>query len=104
MLNLVLSTTKPVSYEATLALDKKLRSYGSLFDPKYAKELGTWPSEESGTSRQIRLQQQFTLLVRESTLVHLHRGFLNRAVLEPTGDPILSKYSISVMAAYVVRF
>lgn len=100
MLNLVLSTTKPSSYQAILAVDKKLRSYDSLLDAKYVKQLGTWPTPESGTSRQIRLQQQFTLLLRESTFVHLHRGFLNRAVLEPTGDPILSKYSISVMAAY----
>ncbi|KAG8834958.1 hypothetical protein FRC17_006261 [Serendipita sp. 399] len=104
LLNLLLSTCQKVTYEAVLSLDKRLRSYDSILDPQYLKEMGNW-SLANGTAstaydRRKKLQQQFIMLAKECTLVHLHRGFLNRALLNPSEDPILSKWSISVMAAY----
>jgi hypothetical protein len=103
LLSVVLSTEKPATYNATLELDKKLRSYDKVLDQKFHKELGTLPLEQQDTTffREHRLQQQFILIAREATLLHLHRSFFNRAIVNFAGDPILSKWSISVMAAYV---
>ncbi|PVG02031.1 hypothetical protein CPB86DRAFT_805075 [Serendipita vermifera] len=100
MLALVLSADAQPTYKATLALDKKLRAYDSAMDPTFLKELGTPPEKNTAFCRSMRLRQFFVLLAKESTLLHLHRSFLNRAVINPDGDPILSKWSISVMAAY----
>ncbi|KIM34498.1 hypothetical protein M408DRAFT_325886 [Serendipita vermifera MAFF 305830] len=102
LLALVLSTEKPATYKATLELDKKLRSYDTILDPRLLKELGTLPKKDQDTTflRKHRIQQIFISIAKEATLLHLHRSFLNRALVNPTGDPILSKWSISVMAAY----
>lgn len=99
LLALVLSTAVQPTYDATLALDKRLRAYNAVLDPKYAKELGTAPILEGDQTSRMRFSQQFTFLAREATLLHLHRSFLNRAIMNCDGDPILGKYSISVMAA-----
>jgi hypothetical protein len=103
LLSVVLSTEGAPTYNVTLDLDKKLRSYDKVLDPKFYKELGTLPLEKQDTSffREHRLQQQFILIAREATFLHLHRSFFNRAIVNFAGDPILSKWSISVMAAYV---
>jgi hypothetical protein len=101
LLALVLSTHAQPTYDATLALDKQLRSYNAILDPKYAREMDTAPIIEEGRSKRIIYSQQFTFLAREATLLHLHRSFLNRSIINPTGDPILGRWSISVMAAYV---
>lgn len=101
LLALVLSTEKPATYNATLALDKQLRSYDTILDPKFCKESATLPRPEQDTTflREHRILQQFILIGKEATLLHLHRSFLNRALTNPSCDPILSKWSISVMAA-----
>jgi hypothetical protein len=104
LLALVLSTNVQPTYDATLALDKKLRSYNAILDPKFAREMGTAPIIEEGRSKKIIFSQQFTFLARETTFLHLHRSFLNRSIINPTGDPILGRWSISVMAAYVDPF
>ncbi|KAG8808929.1 hypothetical protein FRC18_004798, partial [Serendipita sp. 400] len=104
LLDILLSTCQKATYDAVLSLDKKLRGFDSILDPTYLREMGNWTTAngtDSGSyDRKRKLQQQFILLTRECTLVHLHRGFLNRALLNPSEDPILSKWSISVMAAY----
>jgi hypothetical protein len=101
MLGLVLAADSQPTYKATLALDQKLRAYDTAMDPEFLKELGSYHPDKQNPSfcRAKRFRQFFVLLAKESTLLHLHRSFLNRAVMNPEGDPILSKWSISVMAA-----
>ncbi|KAG8752473.1 hypothetical protein FRC14_006999 [Serendipita sp. 396] len=104
LLDILLSTCQKATYDAVLSLDKKLRGFDSILDPTYLREMGNWTTANGADggsyNRKRKLQQEFILLTRECTLVHLHRGFLNRALLNPSEDPILSKWSISVMAAY----
>lgn len=88
------------TFEATMNLDKKLRGYDSILDPKFLRAMNTMTSgKPQHVGSWSPLQLQFVSLLREATLLNLHRGFFARAVNHQKGDPIESKWSISVMAA-----
>ncbi|CAG8706169.1 1159_t:CDS:2, partial [Acaulospora colombiana] len=103
MLSLVLAADTPPTYKATLALDKKLRAYDSFLDPTFLTELGNPPEKNTASCRSKRLRQFFVLLAKESTLLHLHRSFLNRAVINPDATSSHSQFFRYQSACAIIR-
>lgn len=89
--------TRQPSYSAVLELDRKIRN---VVVPSH---LQAGPSEVAyvWSSDSIKAMQQYcALLLRESNLLYLHRGYFAQALKEAPDDPLKHKFSSSVMAAY----
>ncbi|KAG8820773.1 hypothetical protein FRC17_010057, partial [Serendipita sp. 399] len=90
------------TYAAVLKLDKKLRDWVLPKTMQVPKHI---PPEDQQTA--YVFQRTVIFIVREITLLCLHRqvicwtiAYFAYALLEPPHDPLRSKYSRSVLAAY----
>ncbi|KAF9478291.1 hypothetical protein BDN70DRAFT_880170 [Pholiota conissans] len=90
------------NYKLVQELDKKVRTWyvpPSLQVPGFggAKLVGT---EVEQPSVQLTMQRYITFAIKEMTLFYMHRGFFAQALEDNPTDPMGSKYSPSVLAAY----
>ncbi|KAG8869565.1 hypothetical protein FRC20_001246 [Serendipita sp. 405] len=83
------------SYSAVLKLDKKLRDW--VLPKKMQVPRHVHPEDQQTA---YTFQVTVIFIVREITLLCLHRSYFACALLEPPFDPLRSKYSRSVLAAY----
>lgn len=91
--------TRQPSYPMVLELDRKIRNVvvpSHLQAPPGALEVAcAWSSDSEKA-----MQQYCALFLRESNLLHLHRGYFAQAIKESPDDPLKHKFSRSVTAAY----
>ncbi|EKM81972.1 hypothetical protein AGABI1DRAFT_70548 [Agaricus bisporus var. burnettii JB137-S8] len=89
------------SYKVVTDLDKKVRNFyvpPSLQIPGFGgSKIGT---EVERPTVQLTMQRYITFAIREMTLFYMHRGFFAQALEDNPNDPLGSKYSQSVLAAY----
>ncbi|EGO22241.1 hypothetical protein SERLADRAFT_440265 [Serpula lacrymans var. lacrymans S7.9] len=89
------------SYKTIQHLDKQVREFyfpPSLQVPGFGNtKLG---KEVEQPPIQLTMQRYIAFAIKEITLFYMHRGFFARAIEENPDDPLGSKYSPSVLAAY----
>lgn len=83
------------TYAAVLKMDKRLRDWVL---PVHMQANVCAPPDDSQTG--LIFQRTLMFIAREITLMCLHRPYFACALLEPPFDPLRSKYSRSVLAAY----
>ncbi|PCH44393.1 hypothetical protein WOLCODRAFT_138977 [Wolfiporia cocos MD-104 SS10] len=87
------------SYKAILDLDRKVRDFylpPSLRVPGF----GGAKVEPESVTYEKTLQGYCAFSIREITIFYMHRGFFASALQDHPDDPLSSKYSQSVLAAY----
>ncbi|KAF8972630.1 hypothetical protein BDZ97DRAFT_1781980 [Flammula alnicola] len=94
--------TRTPNYKVIQELDRKVRNWyvpPSLQVPGFgaAKLVST---EVEQPSVQLTMQRYIAFAIREMTLFYMHRGFFAQALEDSPTDPMGSKYSPSVLAAY----
>ncbi|KAF8159767.1 fungal-specific transcription factor domain-containing protein [Crassisporium funariophilum] len=90
------------NYKLIQDLDRKVRTWyipPSLQVPGFgsAKLVST---EVEQPTVQLTMQRYITFAIKEITLFYMHRGFFAQALEDNPADPMGSKYSPSVLAAY----
>ncbi|KAI6125436.1 fungal-specific transcription factor domain-containing protein [Pisolithus croceorrhizus] len=91
--------TRQPTYPMVLELDRKIRNVvvpSHLQATPGALGVGCVWSTDSAKA----MQQYGALFLRESNLLHLHRGYFAQAIKEAPDDPLKHKFSPSVTAAY----
>ncbi|KAJ3753480.1 hypothetical protein EV360DRAFT_97010 [Lentinula raphanica] len=92
---------RPPSYKTIRDMDKKVRTY--YVPPSFQiSGFGKTPIRQEFDQPMIHLifQRYIAFSIREITLFYLHRGFFARALEDSPNDPMGSKYSLSILAAY----
>ncbi|TFK25635.1 hypothetical protein FA15DRAFT_668330 [Coprinopsis marcescibilis] len=93
--------TRAPSYGTIQELDKKVRNWyvpPSLVVPGFGNsKIG---AEVEQPSIEMTLQRYTAFAIKEMTLFYMHRGFFAQALEDSPSDPMGSKYSQSVLAAY----
>ncbi|KDR67949.1 hypothetical protein GALMADRAFT_161257 [Galerina marginata CBS 339.88] len=94
--------TRTPNYKVIQELDRKVRNWyvpPSLQVPGFgAAKLVS--SEVEQPTVQLTMQRYIAFAIREITLFYMHRGFFAQALEDNPTDPMGSKYSPSVLAAY----
>ncbi|KAH8831741.1 fungal-specific transcription factor domain-containing protein [Flagelloscypha sp. PMI_526] len=90
----LLSAT-PATYETIIELDRKVR----------AKEIPAHLNRilldaEDGVSAREFMQSCLLGVVRSKLLLSIHRGYLTKALQDPSGNPLKSRYAPSFLASY----
>ncbi|KAH8814718.1 fungal-specific transcription factor domain-containing protein [Flagelloscypha sp. PMI_526] len=100
LLETILGTT-PAKYETILELDRKIRAKALpghlntlLVDGVAGNKVG-----ENLTPREY-MQTSILGVFRSMLLLYIHRGFLSKALQDPTGNPLKSQYAPSFLACY----
>ncbi|PPQ65877.1 hypothetical protein CVT24_011208 [Panaeolus cyanescens] len=92
------------NYKLIQDLDRKVRQWyvpPNLQVPGFGgKSLGTSSGEVERPSVQLTMQRYIAFAIKEITLFYMHRGFFAQALEDSPSDPMGSKYSPSVLAAY----
>ncbi|PPQ94650.1 hypothetical protein CVT25_009381 [Psilocybe cyanescens] len=94
--------TRTPSYKVVQDLDRKVRNWyfpPSLQVPGFgaAKLVST---EVEQPTVQLTMQRYTAFAIKEMSLFYMHRGFFAQALEDNPNDPMGSKYSPSVLAAY----
>ncbi|KAG5645716.1 hypothetical protein DXG03_005411 [Asterophora parasitica] len=89
------------NYKVIQELDKKVRHYyvpPSLLVPGFGgMKLGAEPEQPT---IELTMQRYIAFAIKEISLFYLHRGYFAQAMGDCPEDPMGSKYSQSVLAAY----
>lgn len=89
------------NYKVIQELDKKVRTWyipPSLQVPGFGNtKMGV---DVEQPSVELTMQRYIAFAIKEITLFYMHRGFFAQALEDNPGDPMGSKYSQSVLAAY----
>ncbi|KAF8074745.1 hypothetical protein FPV67DRAFT_1408589 [Lyophyllum atratum] len=89
------------NYKAIQDLDRKVRSYyvpPSLQVPGFGgAKIGAEPERPTV---ELTMQRYIAFAIKEITLFYMHRGYFAQAMEDNPTDPMGSKYSQSVLAAY----
>ncbi|KAH8094589.1 fungal-specific transcription factor domain-containing protein [Phellopilus nigrolimitatus] len=86
---------KAPSYSAVLALDKQVRDFK---EPEWSAE--QFASEGPQVASLIKVRRWCVLQLRETVLLHLHRGFLVDGLSDSPHDTAKRKYGQSVKACF----
>ncbi|EPQ56422.1 hypothetical protein GLOTRDRAFT_128366 [Gloeophyllum trabeum ATCC 11539] len=90
-----------VSYPTLQKLDQAVRKFyvpPSLVVPGFGNTGDN--ADRDAPSLQLTMQRHIALAIKEISIFYMHRGFFARALEDESGDPLSSKYSPSVLAAY----
>ncbi|GLB43428.1 putative fungal specific transcription factor [Lyophyllum shimeji] len=92
---------RPPNYKAIQDLDRKVRSWyvpPSLQVPGFGgAKIG---AEVEQPTIELTMQRYIAFAIKEITLFYMHRGYFAQAMEDSPADPMGSKYSQSVLAAY----
>ncbi|KAF8801279.1 hypothetical protein BYT27DRAFT_7235766 [Phlegmacium glaucopus] len=95
--------TRTPSYKVIQELDRKVRNWympPSLQVPGFGTATKLATTELEQPSVQLTMQRYVAFAIKEITLFYMHRGFFAQALEDCPNDPMGSKYSPSVLAAY----
>ncbi|KAG6916556.1 hypothetical protein DXG01_006382 [Tephrocybe rancida] len=92
---------RPPNYKAIQDLDRRVRSWyvpPSLQVPGFGGAKPGAELEQPGV--ELTMQRYIAFAIKEITLFYMHRGYFAQAMEDSPADPMGSKYSPSVLAAY----